>query len=141
MKRWAIAVITVSLAIGFFAYRATAETEISVMSQSVFPHNGQHYISYSFEAEGDKSNKLQLKQVDISTLNEFSYFIFPYEVTDYTSVETAGALSFPVNIEKNKLYTILMGPVPENALHAETEISLDFNDFQHHFGWEALPLD
>lgn len=106
-----------------------------------FPHNGQHCISYSFEAKGDESNKLQLKQVDISTLNEFSYFIFPYEVTDYTSVETAGALSFPVNIEKHKLYTILMGPVPENALHAETEISLDFNDFQHHFGWEALPLD
>ncbi len=133
--------ILVSVAIGFLAYRATAEAEISVMSQSVFPHNGQHYISFSVEAEGDKSNKLQLKQVDISTSNEFSYVIFPYEVTDYTSLETEGALPFPINIEKNKVYTILMGPVPENALHAETEISLDFNDSQHHFGWEAFPPD
>ncbi len=133
--------ILVSVAIGFLAYRATAEAEIAVMSQSVFPHNGQHYIGFSFEAEADKLNKLQLKQMDISTSNEFSYVIYPYEVTDYTSVETEGALSFPVNIEKNKVYTILMGPVPENALHAETEISLDFNDFQYHFGWEAFSPD
>ena len=141
LKKWGAVIVLFGLMTVFFVYRSMAEPELSVFTQSVFPYNEQSYISFSFEVKEDRFNELQLEQVDISTLDEFSYDVFPYEVVDYTRSETARALSLPANIEKGKAHTIIMGPIPEDALTTETAISLNFSHFHYDFNWEAFSPD
>lgn len=136
MKKWIVAAIILSLFLFFFAYGATAEPKMTVFSQSIFPYNEQTYIGFSFIIEDNKFNELQLEQLDINTLSEFSYYVFPYEVVDYTEVETSGASPLSNKIVEEKVHTVIIGPVTEDVFTPESKVSLNFDHFDYEFDWE-----
>lgn len=141
MKKWIATALIFILVASAFGYRALAKPEMTVYTQSVFPHNGQTYISFSFVVDDDKWKKVKLEKLDISTVDEFSYSVLPYEVMDYTDVAVGEALAPSEEIEELRAHTIVIGPVPQESLNEYTEISLYFNHFDVAFNWDIWPKD
>lgn len=141
MKKWMVAALIFILAVSTFGYRALATPEMTVYTQSVFPHDGQTYISFSFVVDDDKSKKVKLDKLDINTVDEFSYSVLPYEVADYTDIAMGEALAPSEEIEEHRAHTIVIGPVPQESLNEYTEISLNFNHFDFAFKWDIWPKD
>ncbi|MFC4713478.1 hypothetical protein [Planococcus dechangensis] len=141
MKKWVTAALIFILVISLFGYRTMAKPEMTVYTQSVFPHNGQTYISFSFIIDDNRSKKVKLDNLDISTVDGFSYSVLPYEVTDYADVAVGEALAPFEEIKEHRAHTIVIGPVPQESLNAYTEVSLNFNHFDFAFNWDIWPED
>lgn len=135
MKVKIISAFIIIFLVAVSVYQIVITPEVTLQSQSVFSQEEDTYISVSFRIDENYLKNVKLDEVNINNLENFSYYVLPYDNKDYTNIIFEDKIEFSSEIKENQTYTVIIGPVTRASLNEDTEVTFNFNNFNYSFNW------